>query len=116
MMAEVGKMVEAQNAYLGSHTVLETLLYMNADDKVASDMGLYFRQAAIGEPWDWAGADLVSDWFRRNMRIYSNIAGLVESPGERVLVIYGAGHLGWLQHAFASNPGLRLRKLAEFVD
>jgi hypothetical protein len=88
---------------------------MNTDSKVAQDVGFYYRQAHFGEPGDWAGADLVSDWFRRNMRIYSNIVGLVESPNERVLVIYGAGHLGWLQHSFASDPSFRLRNLAEFV-
>jgi hypothetical protein len=88
---------------------------MNSDERVAEDVGFYFRMAEFGEPWDWAGADLVSDWFRRNMRIYSNIVQLVDAPNERVLVIYGAGHLGWLQYAFSSNPNLRLRKFAEFA-
>lgn len=115
LMGEIGGMVKAQDQYLASHTVLETLLYMNADDKVAEDVGFYYRQAHFGEPGDWAGADLVSDWFRRNMRIYSNIAQLVDSPNERVLVIFGAGHLGWLRHDFASDPSFRLRKLADFV-
>ena len=115
LMGEIGSKVKAQNEYLASHTVLETLLYMNADDKVAEDVAFYYRQAHFGEPGDWAGADLVSDWFRRNMRIYSNIAQLVDSPNERVLVIFGAGHLGWLQHDFASDPSFRLRKLADFV-
>jgi len=115
LMGEIGAMVKAQNAYLGSHTILETLLYMNADAKVAADVGSYYRQAEIGEPGDWAGADLVADWFRRNVRIYSNVMKLVASPNERVLVIYGAGHLGWLQHDFASNPNVRLRRLAEFA-
>ena len=115
MMGEVGGIVEAQGAYLASHTILETLLYMNADDKVAADVGFYYRLAHFGEPGDWAGADLVSDWFRRNMRIYTNVVQLADSPNERLLVIFGAGHLGWLQHDFASNPNLRLRKLAEFA-
>ncbi len=115
MMGEVGAMVKAQGEYLASHSVLDTLLYMNADAKVAEDVGLYYRQAAIGEPDDWAGADLVAEWFRRNIRIYSNVMRLVDSPSERVLVIFGAGHLGWLRHDFASNPGLRLRTLAEFA-
>jgi len=30
-------------------------------------------------------------------------------------VIFGAGHLGWLQHAFTTDPTVRLRKLAEFA-
>ncbi len=90
LMSEVGNMVKAQNAYLTSHTVLETLLYMNADNKVAEDVGFYYREAQLGEHWDWAGADLVSDWFRRNMRIYSNVMQLADTPNERVLVIFGA--------------------------
>jgi hypothetical protein len=115
MMGEIGGMVKAQNEYLASHTVLETLLYMNADGKVAEDVSFYYRQAHFGEPGDWAGADLVADWFRRNMRIYSNVVRLADTPNERVLVIFGAGHLGWLQHNFASDPSFRLRKLAEFA-
>ena len=115
IIGEIGSMVKAQGEYLASHTVLETLLYMNTDEKVTQDIGYYYREAHFGEPGDWAGPDLVSDWFRRNMRIYSNVVKLVDSPNERVLVIYGAGHLGWLRQNFASDPSFRLRKLAEFV-
>jgi hypothetical protein len=115
IMGEFGAKVKAQNEYLASHTILETLLYMNADDKVAQERGLYYRMARLSEPGDWAGPDLVADWFRRNMRIYGNVVRLIDSPNERVLVIYGAGHLGWLQQDFAGDPDLVLRKLAEFV-
>jgi hypothetical protein len=113
-MAGWGDLVKAQNEYLASHTVLETLLFMNEDGRVAEDVGLYYQMARLGEPYDWAGADLVSDWFRRNMRIYSNVVQLADSSNERVLVVFGSGHLGWLRHDFASNPRLRLRTLAEF--
>jgi hypothetical protein len=115
MTGEVGGMVKALNAYLASHTILETLLLLNSDDRVAQDMGFYYRQARFGEPGEWAGADLVADWFKRNIRIYTNVLKLADSPSERVLVIYGSGHLGWLQHDIASNPDLRLRKLSEFA-
>lgn len=106
---------EANGAYMASHTVFETLLRYNSDDQVSQGVGSYFQLAEFGEPWDWAGADLVADWTRRNMRIYSNVVHLIGSPNERVLVIYGAGHLGWLQYAFSMNPDFRLRKLAEFT-
>ena len=113
--AEVGVMVKAQDQYLASHTILETLLYMNAEDRVAQDVGFYYRFAHFGEPGDWAGADLLADYFRRNMRIYSNVVRLVDSPSERVLAIFGAGHLGWLRSNVANDPTLRLRTLAEFA-
>lgn len=112
---EFGDMVRAQGSYLASHTILETLLFMNSDERVTREIGLYFRQAHLGEPYDWAGADLVSDWFRRNMRIFTNFVRLADSPNERILVIYGSGHLGWLRFAVAGDPTLRLRKLAEFA-
>ncbi|HJU54534.1 MAG TPA: DUF5694 domain-containing protein [Pyrinomonadaceae bacterium] len=115
MNGEVAAMVKAQDEYLASHSILETLLYMNADDKVTQSQGLYYRMAHLGEPYDWAGADLMADWFRRNMRIYSNVVRIIDSPNERVLVIFGAGHLPWLQYNFGSDPTLRLRKLAEFA-
>ncbi|MBI3523192.1 MAG: hypothetical protein HY066_01485 [Betaproteobacteria bacterium] len=115
LMADMGAMIKTQSGYLASHTILETLLYMNSDDKVAEAVGYYYREAHFGEEGDWAGADLVSDWFRRNMRIYSNIVQLADSPNERILVVYGAGHLGWLRTIFASDPTFRLRKLTEFV-
>lgn len=116
MRQETGARVEAQSEFLDTHTILETLLYMNAPERSAAGVGSYYRLAELGEPWDWAGADLIADWFRRNMRIYTNIVGLVESPNERILVIYGSGHLGWLQDAFAANPRFRLRELAEFAE
>jgi len=113
--SEIGEMVKQLDAFLHSHSVLETLLYMNDDKNVAQDVGFYYREAHLGEPGDYAGPDLLTSWYQRNIRIYNNIANLIESPNERVLVIYGAGHLGWLQQMVASDPEMRLRKLAEFV-
>lgn len=113
--AEVGATVKAQNEYLASHTVLETLLYMNAGDKVSRDNEFYYRIARIGEPGDWAGSDLLSEWFRRNMRIYGNVVRIADAPNDRVLMIFGAGHLAWLRHDFASDPNFVVRDLAEFA-
>ncbi len=116
LMSEIGKMVKEQDAYLKSHTILETLLFMNDDKKVAQDVGFYYREAHFGEPGDYAGPDLLASWYQRNIRIFNNIAAIIGSPNERVLVIYGAGHLGWLRQDVENDPSMRLRKLAEFAS
>jgi hypothetical protein len=116
IMSEIGKMVKEQDAYLKSHTILETLLFMNDDKKVAQDVGFYYREAHFGEPGDYAGPDLLASWYQRNIRIFNNIAAIIGSPDERVLVIYGAGHLGWLRQDVENDPNVRLRKLAEFAS
>jgi hypothetical protein len=116
LMGEIGGMVRAQGEFLASHRILEALLDLNSDERVARDVGFYYREAHWGEPGDWSGADLIAEWVRRNMRIFTNITRLAEpSREERILVIYGSGHLGWLRAAVASDPTLRLRKLAEFA-
>ncbi len=110
-----GAMVTALGTFLTTHTVIETLLYLNSDARVARDVGLYYELARFGEPGDYAGPDLLAEWYRRNIRIYNNVMKLVESPKDRILVIFGYGHLGWLRQDFAANPSLRLRRLEEFV-
>jgi hypothetical protein len=116
ILGEIGEMVKAQGEYLKKHTVLETLLYMNSDAKAAQDIGFYYLQARFGEAGDYAGPDLLAEWYRRNVRIYNEVAKLLESPEERILVIYGSGHLPWLRRDFAADPTVKLRKLQEFVS
>jgi uncharacterized protein DUF5694 len=105
--------VKAQDAFLRSHTVLETLQYMNSDSTVTRDVAEYFAMVPFGEPWEYAGPDLLASWYQRNIRIYRNIVALAESPSDRILVIYGAGHLGWLRQDVANDATVTLKKLSE---
>ena len=113
--ARTGARVKAQNDFLQSHTVLETMQYMNADSSVARDVAEYFAMVPFGEPWEYAGSDLLAAWYQRNIRIYRNIVALIDSPNDRILVIYGAGHLGWLRQDVANDASVALRKLADLT-
>jgi Family of unknown function (DUF5694) len=116
LQADVEKVVRQQDDYLHSHTILETLQFMNSDERVKQDVASYFAYVPFGDPDDYAGPDLLAAWYQRNIRIYRNIASLIESPNERILVIYGAGHLGWLQQDAANDSNVKVRKLAEFAS
>jgi hypothetical protein len=107
--------VKEQGDFLGSHSVLETLEFMNSDSRVARDVGSYFAVARFGEPFEYAGPDLLAAWYQRNIRIYHNIVALIDSPAEKILVIYGAGHLGWLRQDIADDPSVKLLKLADLT-
>jgi len=86
---------------------------MNSDSNVAADVAAYFEFVPFGEPYEYAGSDLLAAWYQRNIRIYRNIVALIESPSDRILVIYGAGHLGWLRQDVSSDASVRLRKLGD---
>ena len=110
-----GTAVKEQDAFLKTHTILQTLEYMNADSTAKNDVGLYYQLVRLGDSSDYAGADLLSAWYQRNIRIYQNIVKLIDSPGDKILVIYGAGHLGWLQQNIANDTSVRLRKLSDLT-
>lgn len=110
-----GTMVKEDDDFLRAHTVLEMLERMNSDSRAARDMALYFATVPYGDPSDYAGPDLLAAWYQRNIRIYSNIVRLIDSPNDRILVIYGAGHLGWLRQNAANDASVKLRKLADLT-
>jgi hypothetical protein len=114
-MAGWGALVKEQGEFLRTHTVLETLEYMNADVRATRDVGLYYSIVRYGDAGDSAGADLLASWYQRNIRIYQNIVRLIDSPNERILVVYGAGHLGWLRQNVENDPSVKLRKLSDLV-
>jgi len=105
--------VQAEGQFLASHTILEMLEFMNSDSAVAQSVAAYFGFVPFGDRWDDAGPDLLGAWYQRNARIYRNILAVIKSPTDRVLVIYGAGHLGWLRQMVAGDRTVRLRKLAD---
>jgi hypothetical protein len=115
MAASMGTLVKEQDDYLRSHTVLEMFEYMNSDAMAAKGVAFYYAIVPYGEPGDYAGPDLLAAWYQRNIRIYHNIVKLIESPNDRILVIYGAGHLGWLQQDIANDATVKLRKLADLT-
>jgi len=107
--------VKEEGDFLRSHTVREMFEYLNSDAMVTKNVAVYYAFVPYGDPLDYAGPDLLAMWYQRNIRIYHNIVKLIDSPNERILVIYGAGHLGWLQQDAANDASVRLRKLADFI-
>ncbi|HXT17542.1 MAG TPA: DUF5694 domain-containing protein [Gemmatimonadaceae bacterium] len=115
ILAQWSAATKELDAYLKAHTVLETLAHANSAAFIAENMDPYFALARLGEPGDYAGADLLGNYYLRNIRIYRNIVSLIGSEADRILVIYGYGHVGWLQEIARQDPAIRLRTLSEFT-
>ena len=93
-------------------TLREHLLALNSAEEVRLGHGHYLTGSiAAGDGTEYPGADGVTWWYNRNLRIFSNLLRGTEK-GDRVVVIIGAGHLSILQHAIAASPDLRLVPVA----
>ena len=67
----------------------------------------YYRIGMLGTPQDPIGANWVQLWYGRNLAIFNNIARRTE-PGDRILVIYGAGHGNHLRQLAADSGVYRV--------
>lgn len=98
--SEAGK----QSELLKTKSIIDVYRYLNDEKRMDDWHRYYMRLLRVGAGSDYAGTDLVRDWYERNLKIYTNIARLVESPNERIFVIIGAGHLKLLQQ-FVKDSG-----------
>ncbi len=115
LMANFGKASKDGDEFLKSHSVLQMFLRINSGEAVRRDLANYALFAHFGEEYDYAGAQLLMDWYKRNIRIHTHLLNVIE-PGDRVLVIYGSGHLRILRQLVQDDPTLKLRTLEEFAS
>jgi len=80
------------------------LAVMNSPEFLLGMHRTYYEYALLGGPEVNQGANWVGAWHGRNLKIFANLVRLADDPGERVLVIYGAGH-AFLLNRFAEESG-----------
>ncbi|MFA6469477.1 MAG: DUF5694 domain-containing protein [Bacteroidota bacterium] len=91
--------------------ITDNLLYLNDPQTIKESLGSYL----IGhfkyeeKEGDYTGVDFETGrWFNRNLRIFRNIQKITKSSSDRILIIYGAGHLNILNYLFESSPEYEL--------
>jgi hypothetical protein len=47
-------------------------------------------------------------WFNRNLRIFRLIQSIEHTEDDRILVLFGAGHMGILRYLFECTPEYEL--------
>jgi hypothetical protein len=98
--------VKELDADLAKGTVLDVLHRMNSRAELQRNHELNMGMALIGEDTDYPGADVVGQWYTRNLRIY--LRRVLQGPDDRVLVLFGQGHEFLLQQYVADSGDLVL--------
>lgn len=112
-----GRSVIAEmTARLESGTVREVLRWLNSPAQEAANHRTYLGTLAqVGSREHPVGVAWLAGWYRRNLLIFTNLARLAASPQDRVLVIYGSGHVPLLRQ-FANLSGLfQLEDVADYL-
>ncbi len=87
--------------------ILPALREMNDPANVERSLGDYLIGLFKYEeaPGEFTGVDFETGrWFNRNLRIFRNIQRIPVTKDDRILVIYGAGHMNVLNYLFHCSP------------
>jgi len=86
-------------------TLTEHLIWMNNPNNRLKDHQAYLTSIIEGAGDNYLGADNVGRWYRRNLRIFANAYDIADFEKEdRLLLIYGAGHVWILRQLFIDSP------------
>lgn len=101
-LANAQSMVEEFTEKTKDDHIAEKLYKLNTGPMSAADFYYGLSDFDLGE--DQPGAELQAYWFMRNAKIWSKLMD-VTGPGDRVVVVYGAGHKYWLEHMADHTDG-----------
>ncbi len=86
-------------------SLTKTLNMLNNPVGRLKDHQAYLTNILEGAGDNYLGADNVGRWYRRNLRIFSNAYDFTNfNKEERLLLIYGSGHVWLLRQFFKDSP------------
>ena len=102
------------NNMIKTKTVGDVLKYINNLEWIADNHSLYVDFASIGAGDNYCGAKVLSTWYERNIRIFGNLKKIA-NLGDRILVIYGAGHAAILRELISSCSDMELGDINRYL-
>ena len=95
-------------------TIADMYKYYNSEEWSKLNHSIYIQANMISMGNNYAGAEMVTKWYERNLKIFSNIQRLAIKH-ERIFIIYGAGHLQILRDLINADSNLKLVNIYEYL-
>lgn len=105
------------NTYIKDHTVKENLFYINRPEELLTHNHIMYNYVfpRVGAGDNYIGAELVGEWYKRNLKIYANILKDISTDDRQVLVIFGSGHIHILKQLFKDNPDFEVVEVNKYL-
>jgi len=78
---------------------------------------MYLQIAKIGQGDQYPGANWVTYiWYARNIKIYSNLTRITDSPDDRILLIICAGHVFLVQRFLEDSGNYTMEDVLKYLN
>lgn len=118
--AKYKAMYEAGDSIELGLTMLENFLWMAEPSTLQRMHGHYlasgFNSAELPGSNGQQGPDILTIWwYNRNLRIFNNILRTQPGANDRIMVLFGNGHMPILKHCFYSSPEFEVVELKSLL-
>ena len=97
--------------------IVDMYIQENQDEKIRTNLRDYLRIARIGLRDEYPGANWVAHfWYNRNLKTFVNLTRITESEDERILLIIGAGHLGFLKQIVEDSEVYHIESPLQYLE
>lgn len=111
-----GTMAETTGRIHAEQTVGRALHWINQPGLIERwHRQLYYGLLQLAGAEEQPGALLNARYYERNARIFAKLTRVAGS-GDRVLVVFGAGHSYWLRHFVTEAPGFELVEPNDYLS
>ncbi|EEI93358.1 hypothetical protein HMPREF0765_1031 [Sphingobacterium spiritivorum ATCC 33300] len=95
----------------------EIFLCMNEKSKLDNNLGFYISFAnKVMINNDYFGSNLVTDWYKRNLIMYSNIQNQLKPDTKSIFVLVGTGHAAIFRQLFEVDKNFELVDLTKVLN
>ncbi|HTK81739.1 MAG TPA: DUF5694 domain-containing protein [Bacteroidota bacterium] len=114
----ITKMIVQEDSAVQPLSIMERLHQLNTHERIMQSHSLNAGVTTapyLGEPGEYAGAEFMGEWYKRNIRMYSNVVRLTSVQDEKLLIIVGAGHARILRHLFEDHPAFEVVEATDYL-
>lgn len=95
----------------------EILYFLNSESMRKADLSFYTQLATqAGDQDDFTGAYLASEWYRRNIYMWSLMQKAMTENDERIMVLLGSSHVAVLEQLLAYNANWKTIELRDLMN
>ncbi|NRF40674.1 DUF5694 domain-containing protein [Pedobacter foliorum] len=109
---KVANLSKKANYTLAKKDLKEVFKDLNTDKDLNENKGFYISFAnSLGINENYFGANLVSDWYKRNLIMYSNVQNQLISNTKNIVILVGTGHAAMFKDFIKNDEKFNLIEL-----
>ena len=107
--SKIADLSKTMNKCLENASLKDVFLCLNTQTSLDENKGLYISFInKINTKNNYFGSNLISDWYKRNLIMYSNLQKQLKPDSKNIFVLVGTGHAAMIKEFFENDSHFNL--------